>query len=55
MQGTKKIFWIVTPLITLVSLFIWYPGFQQAAEMNVTSTSQRSNPSSPRSTRFAVQ
>ena len=23
MQGTKKLFWIVTPLITLASLFIW--------------------------------
>ena len=24
MQGTKKLFWIVTPLITLASLFIWH-------------------------------
>ena len=24
MQGTKKIFWILTPLITIASLFIWF-------------------------------
>ncbi len=24
MQGTKKIFWILTPLITIASLFVWF-------------------------------
>ncbi|MFP6753878.1 MAG: hypothetical protein VB855_19490, partial [Pirellulaceae bacterium] len=39
MQGTKKIFWILTPLITIASLFIWFRASGKLTSERKTNTS----------------
>jgi len=39
MQGTKKIFWILTPLITIASLFIWFRASGKLTSERTANTS----------------